>query len=239
MAGSLRSSPRTAAVFGAVIGLFVLIASLVGVADSIRGLAYTAGSAGTRGTLLVDDCVTRGSGKEQTITCYGVFTAATGGFTDPQASIGTQEDTGSRIAVREDQATGVCFSQGAAPELAWVALLLISLEGLLLVGAAVVGTVGALRRRARREQPQATPSPARPKADGRQQRPPAPKRNAKSTDKRRAQAATRYRMKNQIRSNQQRKSRVPQPKVIVATFLSLPALAVLSLLVAGVAKIVG
>jgi hypothetical protein len=46
-------------------------------------------------------------------------------------------------------------------------------------------------------------------------------------------------MKNQIRSNQQRKSRVPQPKVIVATFLSLPALAVLSLLVAGVAKIVG
>ena len=125
---------------------------ILGLADSAPGMGYATGALGARGTLLVREChstePTRGGFPVQ---CTGAFTPSGSGRTDtePDARINSQETVGRGVTVQEDAATGDCYSVGAAPFLAWLALLLSSLAGLeaALLGAAATAVLISTHRR--------------------------------------------------------------------------------------------
>ncbi len=106
---------------------------VAGPVGAVQGMGYALRDSGVRGTLVIDDCITSGSGKAQHTNCYGTFTSADGQTVDQDASIGATPKVSSRLQVQEDPKTGDCYQVGLEHEAGWAAMFFAA-PGVLLIG---------------------------------------------------------------------------------------------------------
>ena len=217
-----KKSGRASSIWGVVFGTFVFVLfsglSIAGTVSSIHGLGYATRSSGIAGNLLVQDCYTVGTGKDQSVDCAGLFTATTGTFRDADAVINSKVRVGSRLDGQEDPADSAVYSVGVVPVGGWLVLLLVCLEGLLLLGSALVLMLRALINRLRLNRLRLS-------------RPASAYRVAASPLK----VTTKRDGRKQLGRLDRAPSRAGRPWI--AAYLTLPALIVLTLLVMAAAAI--
>ncbi len=116
-----------------LMGALCISFGVAGPVGAVEGMGYALRDSGVRGTLVIDNCITSGSGKSQHTNCYGTFTSTDGRTVDQYASIDATPKVGSRLQVQEDPTTGDCYQVGLEHEAGWAAMFFAA-PGVLLIG---------------------------------------------------------------------------------------------------------
>lgn len=151
--------------WGSIVAICLLLLLFAGVGigfgvagpvDAVRGFGYASRESGVPGTLLITDCLTTGTGRGQSITCNGTFTRTGPGNGSRIGQIDSSHKVGAVLQVQQDPGTWDCYQVGVEREAGWLAILFLSLIGLLIGLAALYGIFAVIRERIRQSLPEPT-----------------------------------------------------------------------------------
>ena len=149
------------------LSLFLLVLVALGVGfgvsaseGAVQGMGYALRDSGVPGTLVIDNCLTSGTGHTLHTTCSGGFTATDGRSGNVFGQIDAKVKIGTTLQVQEDPVSGDCYRVGPEWVAGWAAMGFTALGALLIGLLGVYGIFAAFRSFLRhRTNPAPVPAP--------------------------------------------------------------------------------
>ena len=140
--------------------------------EAVQGMGYALRESGVPGTLVIDNCLTSGTGRTLHTSCSGEFTATDGRSGNVFGQIDATVKIGTTLRVQEEPVSGDCYQVGAERVAGWAAMGFTALGALLIGLLGVYGIFAAFRSLLR---PRVDPAPVRAPAGKKQPEPKRPK----------------------------------------------------------------
>ncbi len=151
--GSTEGPPKPPSWGGTIfLSLFLLVFvafgvgfGVAGAANAVQGMGYALRDSGVPGTLVIDGCLTSGSGHTLHTTCSGDFTSTDGRSGNQFGQIDATVKIGTTLQVQEEPVSGDCYQLGPERVAGWAAMFFTALGALLIGLLGVYGIFAAFR----------------------------------------------------------------------------------------------